>query len=401
MKEIAIHTEGLSKQYVRNAGSQSTVLREWLAKALRPNRLSQKQDLFWALEGIDLTVEAGEILGIVGRNGSGKSTLLKLLSRITLPTRGSAILNGRVASLLEVGTGFHHELSGRENIYLNGAILGMRRAEIRQNFDEIVAFAGVGEFIDTPVKHYSSGMYVRLAFSVAAHLRTDILLVDEVLAVGDAAFQKKSLAKMNEVVQENGRTVLFVSHNLPILRRLCTRAIGLEAGRVFSSGSPAQVIEDYQQKLRLPAELNVRWTGQLRHHIDSLDISLNGQPMTESPAVLQSDVLEFRCRLQHRIDDPGKFNLALYREGIRLCTLQDRSGFSSLQPGATSVFHFEASQLRAGIYQVGFGGRTLFENGPKFFAEDIATFSILEDSLEVNDRLNLGWVDLRGAGVVE
>lgn len=197
---------------------------------------------FVALRDVNFTVKQGEVLGIIGRNGAGKSTLLKILSRITEPTEGRVILRGRVSSLLEVGTGFHPELTGRENIFLNGAVLGMTRREIRRKFDEIVAFAEVEKFLDTPVKHYSSGMYVRLAFAVAAHLEPEILIVDEVLAVGDAEFQKKCLGKMDEVSRSHGRTVLFVSHNMDAVLRLCSRAVFLEAGRVRDIGDAKSVV---------------------------------------------------------------------------------------------------------------------------------------------------------------
>ena len=192
--------------------------------------LGDQVEEFWALKDVSFEVKRGEVLGIIGRNGAGKSTLLKILSRITEPTEGRVTLRGRVASLLEVGTGFHPELTGRENIYLNGAILGMTRAEIRRKFDEIVAFAEVEKFLDTPVKRYSSGMYVRLAFAVAAHLEPEILVVDEVLAVGDAEFQKKCLGKMNSVATVEGRTVLFVSHNMAVVQHLCERVILLKNG---------------------------------------------------------------------------------------------------------------------------------------------------------------------------
>ncbi len=217
------------------------------------DRAAEEPGAFWGLRDVSFSVEKGEVLGVVGRNGAGKSTLLKLLSRITEPTSGRAILRGRVASLLEVGTGFHPELTGRENIYLNGAVLGMKRAEIAGKFDEIVAFAELGAFLDTPVKRYSSGMFVRLAFAVAAHLEPEILLIDEVLAVGDAAFQRKCLGKMNQVATEHGRTVLFVSHNLGALRALCTSAILLENGRLTMKGKPADVIANYLAGA-LPAE---------------------------------------------------------------------------------------------------------------------------------------------------
>ena len=201
---------------------------------------------FWALRDVSFEVAPGEVVGIIGRNGAGKSTLLKILSRITEPTTGRVTLDGRVASLLEVGTGFHPELTGRENIFLNGAILGMTRAEIRRKFDEIVAFAEVERFLDTPVKRYSSGMYVRLAFAVAAHLEPEILVVDEVLAVGDAEFQKKCLGKMHEV-SRGGRTVLFVSHNMAAVQALCSRAIWLERGEVAASGPASAVVAQYLQ----------------------------------------------------------------------------------------------------------------------------------------------------------
>jgi lipopolysaccharide transport system ATP-binding protein len=203
---------------------------------------------FWALRDVSFDVQRGEVVGIIGRNGAGKSTLLKVLSRITEPTAGRVVLRGRVASLLEVGTGFHPELTGRENIFLNGAILGMKRAEIAGKFDEIVAFAEVGAFIDTPVKRYSSGMYVRLAFAVAAHLEPEILIIDEVLAVGDASFQKKCLGKMGEVAR-GGRTVLFVSHNMQALQSLCGRAVYLEDGRVVSVGTAQAVVAEYLSKI--------------------------------------------------------------------------------------------------------------------------------------------------------
>ncbi len=223
---------------------------------------------FWALKDVNFQVEAGETLGIIGRNGAGKSTLLKVLSQITPPTTGEIKLRGRVGSLLEVGTGFHQELTGRENIFLNGAILGMPRQEIIRKLDEIVAFSGVEKFLDTPVKHYSSGMYVRLAFSVAAHLEPDILLVDEVLAVGDAEFQKKCLGKMEEATKKEGRTILFVSHNLTSIARLCSRCLLLKDGRVVKNGKTAEVIDyylnsgqgnsavnEYQQKRNQPVEI--------------------------------------------------------------------------------------------------------------------------------------------------
>ncbi|HVY72528.1 MAG TPA: polysaccharide ABC transporter ATP-binding protein [Candidatus Paceibacterota bacterium] len=205
---------------------------------------------FWALRDVNFEVHKGEVIGIIGSNGAGKSTLLKILSRITAPTEGEIVLRGRVGSLLEVGTGFHPELTGRENIFLNGAILGMTRQEIARKFDEIVAFAGIEQFLDTPVKRYSSGMYVRLAFSVAAHMEPDILIVDEVLAVGDAEFQKKCLGKMEEVTQKEGRTIIFVSHNLEAIASLCNRCVLLQKGTVARVGPSQEVIDYYLSNSR-------------------------------------------------------------------------------------------------------------------------------------------------------
>jgi lipopolysaccharide transport system ATP-binding protein len=204
-----------------------------------------KREEFWALRDINFEVKKGEVVGIIGHNGAGKSTLLKILSKITPPTEGEIKINGRVGSLLEVGTGFHPELSGRENIFLNGAILGMTKKEIVKKFDEIIAFAGIEKFLDTPVKHYSSGMYVRLAFSVAAHMDPDILIIDEVLAVGDAEFQKKCLGKMNDITQKEGRTILFVSHNLSAIKSLCPKTILLEGGKIKKIDSTDIVLREY------------------------------------------------------------------------------------------------------------------------------------------------------------
>lgn len=250
MSKIALRVEGLSKKYLlrHEAGPRYRTLRETLSQGVR--RLFAKREAsapgasreeFWALRDVSFEIQQGEVIGIIGRNGAGKSTLLKLLSRITEPTTGRISINGRIASLLEVGTGFHPELTGRENIFLNGAILGMSRADIRRRFDEIVAFAETEKFLDTPVKHYSSGMYMRLAFAVAAHLEPDILIIDEVLAVGDAEFQRKCLGKMQEV-STAGRTVLFVSHNMVAISSLCRRAILLKRGRIEADGSAEAVV---------------------------------------------------------------------------------------------------------------------------------------------------------------
>lgn len=239
------HQRSASYETLRDSAAHlSRAVFRRMLHPLKPNHEPDGSEEFWALRNIDLEIEQGDRVGIIGVNGAGKSTLLKILSRITAPTSGHAIIRGRVTSLLEVGTGFHPELTGRENIYLNAAILGMGRREIDANFDAIVAFAEVEKFLDTPVKRYSSGMYVRLAFSVAAHLEPEILIVDEVLAVGDAAFQKKCLGKMGEAHAE-GRTVLFVSHNMQAVKQLCNRGVVLDSGRVAFEGSAVEAVDAY------------------------------------------------------------------------------------------------------------------------------------------------------------
>jgi lipopolysaccharide transport system ATP-binding protein len=252
MEPVVVSVEGVSKRYrIGRLPAGYDSLREVLARSvaarlrrLRRGGAGDDDTTLWALKDVSFEVRRGEILGIVGRNGAGKSTLLKILSRITRPTTGQVEIYGRVGSLLEVGTGFHPDLTGRENVYLNGAVLGMRKVEIDAKFDEIVAFSELERFIETPVKHYSSGMYVRLAFSVAAHLEPEILIMDEVLAVGDMAFQQKCLDKMNDIRQQ-GRTIFFVSHNLPAITRLCKRAVLIERGRLVADGQPQVVVNRY------------------------------------------------------------------------------------------------------------------------------------------------------------
>ena len=267
MSDIAIRVENLGKRYrIGQRRERYGTLRDTLMQALgaplrawrdRGHRKGKAE--IWALQDVSFDVHRGDVLAVIGRNGAGKSTLLKILSRVARPTVGRAWIHGRVGSLLEVGTGFHPELTGRENIYLNGAILGMTKTEIDRKFDEIVAFAELDKFLDTPVKHYSSGMYMRLAFAVAAHLEPDILLVDEVLAVGDAAFQKKCLGKMGEVAKE-GRTVLFVSHNMATIQRLCHSALLLDSGRMTACGTVSDVIQLYLKEGATPVQ---RWERSL------------------------------------------------------------------------------------------------------------------------------------------
>ncbi|MEH1819269.1 MAG: ABC transporter ATP-binding protein [Nostoc sp.] len=268
MSDTVIRVENLSKKYIIGYQQQEryTTLRDIIANGakglLKPfqNRKSDiqnSQEEFWALNDVSFEIKQGDRVGIIGRNGAGKSTLLKILSRITEPTQGSIKIQGRVASLLEVGTGFHPELTGRENIYLNGAILGMSKVDIKRKFDEIVAFAEVEKFLDTPVKRYSSGMYVRLAFAVAAHLEPEILIVDEVLAVGDVQFQKKCLGKMEDVSKNEGRTILFVSHNLGVVQTFCSRSILLEQGMVLADDTTDKAVGTYLRNLEKASSHNL------------------------------------------------------------------------------------------------------------------------------------------------
>jgi lipopolysaccharide transport system ATP-binding protein len=320
MNDIAIRVENLGKQYRIGKRERYQTLRDTLTDTvtapfrwLRHGRSANDNgtpDHIWALRDLSFEIPRGEVVGIIGRNGAGKSTLLRVLSRITEPTEGWAEIHGRVGSLLEVGTGFHPELTGRENIYLNGAILGMRRAEITRKFDEMVAFAEIEKFLDTPVKHYSSGMYMRLAFAVAAHLEPEILVVDEVLAVGDAAFQKKCLGKMGEVARD-GRTVLFVSHNMAAVRSLCSTALWLRNGRVAEFGSTADTGTRYLRSCSAQVDertwLNpVEIRGDQRVYLHQISV----QPIGEDPAAvitvgtqLQVEIL-FRNSMSHASLNP-------------------------------------------------------------------------------------------------
>ncbi len=287
MSQTAIQVSGLGKRYVIEHESRHDNLRDTLHHGARKiwRRLRWgtgfEREEFWALRDVSFEVPEGEVVGIVGRNGAGKSTLLKILSRITEPTNGTIRLRGRVASLLEVGTGFHPDLTGRENVFLNGAILGMSRAEIRAKFDEIVAFAEIERFLDTPVKRYSSGMYVRLAFAVAAHLDPEILIVDEVLAVGDAQFQKKCLGKMQEVSRSAGRTVLFVSHNIGAVRQLTTSCLYLERGRTVAFGPTPQVVDRY---VRTDDSGGTLGRGQFCSIVDAALVDEEGNRLASLPA---------------------------------------------------------------------------------------------------------------------
>ncbi len=361
----AIIVEGVGKQYhiglmedrhdtfLKSAGA-------WLASPVKNfrqvRRLSatdddEAEDVIWALRDVSFSVNRGEVVGIIGRNGAGKSTLLKILSRITPPAEGRIILNGRVSSLLEVGTGFHPELTGRENVYLNGTILGMRKAEVDQAFDEIVAFAEVEKFIDTPVKRYSSGMRMRLAFAVSAHLQSEILLVDEVLAVGDAAFQEKCLTKMEGVTQV-GRTVLLVSHNMQVVQRLCHRALLLQKGRLAAEGPPATIVGRYLSDALAATTLEpVELGRQMR--MNRLTVTQDGVPAGE---FLDSE-RPFEVHVHYDILEPARnlllgFNVVA-GDGIALFRTYDMLtyGLGERAPGAyESVFQLPGKLLPAGHY---------------------------------------------------
>ncbi len=311
MSEPVLRALGLGKRYLLGATQASDTLRDAVTNAFRSTSTGRREEEIWALRDVSFDVRRGDCLGILGRNGAGKSTLLKLLSRITEPTTGRLEIEGRVASLLEVGTGFHPELSGRENIFLNGAVLGMKRHEIRRRFDEIVAFAEIERFLDTPVKRYSSGMYMRLAFAIAAHLEPEILVVDEVLAVGDALFQRKCLGKMGEVSRE-GRTVLFVSHNLTALTALCRTGLLLSNGRVAFAGDIGACVHSYLGSL-LADRREERVLGQAQYGFRSVRVmDWLGHPQSGALDSAAGYTLELSCRLP---SSPGvNVGFTLYNE---------------------------------------------------------------------------------------
>jgi lipopolysaccharide transport system ATP-binding protein len=287
--DVAISIGGLSKAYqIEHGRPRITTFRDVIMDRIRHPFRRTQAETFWAVRDVDLEIARGDVVGVIGRNGAGKSTLLKLLSRITEPTTGKIDLYGRVGSLLEVGTGFHPELTGRENIYLNGAILGMRRSEIRRQFDAIVNFAEVEKFLDTPVKRYSSGMYVRLAFAVAAHLDPEILIVDEVLAVGDAQFQNKCLGKMGEVAR-SGRTVLLVSHNMAAVSNLCNRTVVMDAGRIHFTGDTTEAVQAYMGLGKMLARCRPAWAKPFIQSVRTVDESGNdcGQFLLGSDVFLE------------------------------------------------------------------------------------------------------------------
>ena len=399
MSEIVIAAEGVSKRYlVGHKAARSVTLdtlrevivretRSFARKAadmIRGRQVIQGDEVeeFWALKDVSFDVARGEVIGIIGRNGAGKSTLLKILSRIVEPTEGRVTLRGRAASLLEVGTGFHSELSGRENIYLNGAILGMTRNEIRRKFDEIVAFAGVERFLDTPVKRFSSGMYVRLAFAVAAHLEPDILIVDEVLAVGDAEFQKKCLGKMEDVSRREGRTVLFVSHDMASVGALTHRAILMEAGRIAAIGPTEDVVSSYISKSRVSG-VYVRPPEQATSapHISRVEVltsELNNMHRFGEP-------LEVKLWIRHDTPMPkGCLSLQIVNQlqqaVVRACAFYPDVEFGSQKGETLLICRFPSPRLNIGQYYLRLNLSEPPGQGSYEWLDGICQFEVVQSS---------------------
>ena len=357
-QDVMIKTERVGKKFCRSL--KRTMLycaRDVMADLVSRPQLSNglRPDEFWALQEVSFEVKRGECLGLIGPNGAGKSTLLKILSRITEPTEGRAVVHGRIGSLLEVGTGFHPELTGRENIFLNGAILGMKRAEIRRKLDEIVSFAEIERFLETPLKHYSSGMYLRLAFAVAAHLEPEILLVDEVLAVGDAAFQRKCLGKISKVGDE-GRTVLFVSHNMIALRSLCHRALWLADGRIREDGAAGQVVSSYLRTISSPVPERV-WD-DFENAPGNHEMRLVRARVIPADELIGKDLdvdtpfnIEFECRLMTS-GFTFNFSVVLYNQED-ICILNTVSIPEEFAPGLVrGVCRVPGGYLNDGTYRI-------------------------------------------------
>jgi lipopolysaccharide transport system ATP-binding protein len=402
MSDVAIKVEGLGKQYRLGeigTGTISHDLNRWIArmrgkedpfaKVGETNDRTKKgsSDYVWSLRDIDFEVKKGEVLGIVGRNGAGKSTLLKLLSKVTAPTTGKIKVQGRIASLLEVGTGFHPELTGRENIFLNGAILGMTKTEIRSKFDEIVDFSGVERYIDTPVKRYSSGMYVRLAFAVAAFLEPEILIVDEVLAVGDAEFQKKSMGRMKDASRNEGRTILFVSHSMPAVKNICTTGLLLKQGLVSHIGTADEVVDYYiSNSLSANNETQVTITNSHRNYdlIRHIEYSyLEFVNPVENNMYSTKDNIELLVRLKSNIDrDDFRLSFSINRTDESLVGVFFSEENLSIRKGQTKDFliKIKTHQLAKGQYyfdlSVGTGnevtGTTEYDNISKVLFFEIA-----------------------------
>jgi lipopolysaccharide transport system ATP-binding protein len=407
MTDPVIRIEQLGKSYLINHQTQReryVALRDVLSGAVKgaarsilrrgSRGPSNETEEFWALKDLSFEVKRGDVVGIIGRNGAGKSTLLKILSRITEPTAGRVTIRGKVASLLEVGTGFHPELTGRENIYLNGAILGMARAEVRRKFDDIVAFADVERFLDTPVKRYSSGMYMRLAFAVAAFLESDILVVDEVLAVGDAAFQKKCLGRMGDV-SASGRTVLFVSHNMGSLLSICHSGVLLDAGRLVTSGDIRSVAQAYQKLGETGSTSLARnaFAGPLKG-VQFDRVQVNGQAVSGPMFVSPHEPLELSFFGVAERDVPNfRFGLTLLRDGTRVFTVHDGPEFLQAGPFQASLT-VPALLLRPGDYMLSLGGRRL-DGNDWTWGSDLALVTVMDEWDTGYDQDDHGVVNLR------
>lgn len=374
----AIEINNLGKQYRRRelGGSRYRTLRDALwTKGKR--EAVKASDYFWALRNVDLTIEQGSVVGVIGPNGAGKSTLLKLLSRVTSPTEGSFTLRGRVASLLEVGTGFHPELTGRENIFLSGAVMGMRRSEIQRRFDEIVAFSGVENFLDLPVKRYSSGMYVRLGFAIAAHLEAEILLVDEVLAVGDAAFQKKCLGKIGDVAQ-SGRTVLFVSHNLGAVQQLCEQSMLIDNGSLSSLGNTLDVINNYSKTAETHEGPVSFQKAAIEKPLYITAIGLVKEGSKYINKIGYGELIKFQVEIDSQVSSANYYLILGLNDhtGARIITvsgIEDCKQVNLKKGKNTLIISFSSKKLKPGFYGVyfavvnGFEDRTDTVNTGSFF----------------------------------
>jgi lipopolysaccharide transport system ATP-binding protein len=398
--EPVISVENLSKKYIIGHQKQAgyTNLREVLADGAR--RFTHKlihpfdapvndptHEEFWALKDVSFDIQQGDRVGIIGRNGAGKSTLLKILSRITEPTSGRVSIKGRVASLLEVGTGFHPELTGRENIFLNGAILGMSKADIKKKFDEIVAFAEVEKFLDTPVKRYSSGMYVRLAFAVAAHLEPEILIVDEVLAVGDAQFQKKCMGKMEDVGKE-GRTVLFVSHNMAMISNLCQKGIMLEGGKISAQGEVSKVIQQYYQNSNKKNEVNNRRIGS--ETVELISVELVGLSENLETTIHDELTIRMKYKIKKATDARCVPNFHFFAPDGSYVFVSNADGVSKLSPGIYQAdCKVPGGLLNEGTYFVGVAITSYFDSGAfevDFFERNALMFNVIDPMDERSNR---------------
>ena len=406
-KEIAIQLSGVKKMYKLGqigGGTLTADLQSWWARVRGkedPNtKIGTNQRLigqtFMALNGIDLTVYKGEALGIIGSNGAGKSTMLKLLSQVTAPTAGTIRLNGRVASMLEVGTGFHGEMTGRENVYLNGAILGMTKAEIDAKMEDIIEFSEVRDFIDTPVKRYSSGMYVKLAFSVAAHLDSEIMIMDEVLAVGDMKFQQKCLGKMGDASSKEGRTVLYVSHNMNTIRQLCTRCVVLDQGRVIFDGDVEEAINIYMQNetknLQPNVDLSVRKRSLIEFGKDTKMTAFRFEGL-DSPRISLGKKIDFSLDIESTqlLSDACFRCMVYYADGTSVCMASSREGDITIRKGTSTINGtIDVSCLASGSYYLKLAVYHVNEFGTEehFDVLDKAVYFAVDDESVTN---NMTW----------